>query len=451
MAKSKARVVLGLNSGTSVDGVDAVACKIVGQGLNMRVQYVGHVSRAFPTELRDRLLAVMAPAATTTEELCRLNTAVGEAFATTAEKCVRRLRLKRVDLVGSHGQTICHLPPRRGGRLSRGRKKGGETGTLQIGDAAIISARLGAPVVSGFRQADMAVGGQGAPLVPWTDYVLFRDAKRGRIVQNIGGIANLTWLPPGARPEDVIAFDCGPGNMLIDALCMHFSDGKRRFDRNGAWAAKGRVCEEVLDAMMAHPFLKRKPPKSCGREEFGESFMHELLKRFARRRLSEFDWVATATRFTATCIVRAYEQLVTMHVTRSSHSTGQSDRPYQSRDRKEAESVHREGVSKIRGRVPPLGDCLDEVILCGGGERNRLLVARLIESIDRNDVISGGGTDPMRVAVTSTDLYGIPIQAKEGLSFAMLAAARMDGMPANLPQVTGAMRRVVLGDVTDVA
>ncbi|HPF39167.1 MAG TPA: anhydro-N-acetylmuramic acid kinase [Phycisphaerae bacterium] len=398
--KHETRLVLGLNSGTSVDGVDAVACRVRGRGAAMRVEYMGHVSRAYPAALRQRLMSVMAPAATTTEELCRLNTAVGEAFAATAALAIRRLDLKRVDLIGSHGQTICHLPPSRGRQGNRG----AETGTMQIGDAAIIAERIGVSVVSGFRQADMAAGGQGAPLVPWTDYTLFRDARRTRVIQNIGGIANMTWLPAGGAADDVIAFDCGPGNMLIDALVTHFTKGRESFDRSGRRAARGRVRDDVLRAMSAHPFLKRKWPRSCGREEFGVAFAQGLLKRFAPKRIPANDWIATATRFTAVCIATAYADVM--------------------------KASARRGV----------GDRLAEVILCGGGHRNATLVRMLGEQLAAMELAAGA-------RITSTDDYGIPAQAKEGLSFAMLAVARTDGAPANLPQVTGARQGVLLGNV----
>ena len=223
-------------------------------------------------------------------------------------------------------------------------------------------------------------------------------------MQNIGGIANLTWLPAGGKAEDVIAFDCGPGNMLIDAFVAHFTKGRETFDRGGRRAAKGRVREDALRVMSAHPFLKRKWPRSCGREEFGIAFARGLLKRFAPKRIPADDWIATATRFTAVCIAKAYADVM--------------------------KASARRGV----------GDRLDEVILCGGGHRNATLVRMLGEQLATMDGAA-------RARIASTDDYGIPAQAKEGLSFAMLAVARMDGAPANLPQVTGAARGVPLGNV----
>jgi len=417
------RIVLGLNSGTSGDGVDAVACEIAGRGLQMRVRVIGHLSRRYPPALRRRLLAVMAPAETRTEEVCRLNVEVGRAFARTAMAAVDRFGLPRVDLVGSHGQTICHLPPK-GGRARQSASTvmpRAPTGSLQIGDAAIIAASLGAPVVSGFRQADLAVGGQGAPLVPWTDYALFRDARRNRVVQNLGGIANLTWLPAGCAVEDVIAFDTGPGNMLIDGLVSHFSKGQRAYDPGGRLARGGKIREALLGAMLEHPYFSELPPKSCGREAFGVVWMQGLLKRFARRRFPVEDWVATATRFSALTIAGAYTVFL---------------------------------------RSPGRNGCgVDEVILCGGGAKNKALIRELESAVTFGAEVTAGraGGKPVppssgsvpRVRFTTTSDYGIGTQAKEGVSFAMLAAARIDGVPANLPRVTGARRRVVLGQICD--
>lgn len=398
------RIVIGLNSGTSADGVDAAACAITGRGLAMRVQLLGHMHRAYPEVLRRRLLAVMAPAATRTEELCRLEVEVGHAFADAGARLVRKLGLRRVDLIGSHGQTICHLPPlppkEKAGVRVRTKKV---SATLQIGDASIIATRLNCPVVHHFRQADMAVGGQGAPLVPWTDYVLFGHSQKYRIIQNIGGIANLTYLPARGRPEDVRAFDTGPGGMVIDGLVRRFTSGQEPFDRGGVRARRGRPNPVIIRHLLKHPFLYRMFPKSCGREQFGDAWLAELVMRFARLRLSHDDWIATATFFTAFSIHMAY---LTLSIA--------TDRPY-----------------------PPA----EEIILCGGGDKNHTLVEYLRRCVTLN------GRFPVRFSMM--DDHGIPSQAKESLSFAMLAAACLDRVPANLPQVTGARRRVVLGQICD--
>lgn len=363
----------------------------------MRTRVLIHVHRRYPEELQQRILSVMAPGRTRTEEVCRLNSEVGMAFAGVAATVCRKLGKKRVDMVGSHGQTVCHLPP------GTSAAKRSACGSLQIGDPAIIAARIGAPVVANFRQADMAVGGQGAPLVPWTDYVLFRDVKRNRVIQNIGGIANLTWLPAGGGPDDVRAFDVGPGNMVIDGLVSHFSRNEERFDRGGRRAARGKPDARLEEAMSDDEYLLRPPPKSCGREQFGETWIRGLLRRHGRRMVRPDDWVSSATHAAAMDMAFSYD----LHL-------------------------------KPAGRRK-LG--IDEIILCGGGARNKTLVRWLRLYV---------GVFFENVRFCTTDDFGIPLQAKESVSFAMLAAACADRVPANLPRVTGAKRRVVLGQICDV-
>lgn len=400
------RIVIGLNSGTSADGVDAAAVAIKGRGEAMKVRCLGHVARAYPKALRERILAIMAPAATRTEELAALDVEIGREFAATGAKLIKRLSLRKVDFIGSHGQTICHLPPGRAGA-----KKNSVNATLQIGDPATIAAQLKTPVVSHFRQADMAVGGQGAPLVPWTDWILLRHSKRTRIIQNIGGIANMTYLPAGGGPESVIAFDTGPGNMLIDAFVSHFTNGKETFDRNGRRAAVG-LREGSRDSLQAirtylksHPFLSKLPPKSCGREEFGVPFMKLLLKRFGKLELSANGWISLVTTYTAVTIFMAWLR------------------------------THANATGRAKFRDV-------EFALCGGGARNSSLVGNLAAAADA----LGAGLQDHQFPTTAD--FGIPIEAKECVSFAVLAAARMDGVAANLPRVTGAKRRVVLGDIS---
>ncbi len=389
MARRRSRRIIGLMSGTSCDGVDAALIEVVGRGLRMRVRPIGHRHHRYPPRLRGKLLAAVAPASTTTEAVCALNVAVGEQFAVAADRLMQALgdAGSTIDLIGSHGQTICHLPP-------SVRKAGS---TLQIGDAAVIAARTGVAVVSDFRQADVALGGQGAPLVPWTDYVLLSHRRRSRVVQNIGGIANLTYLPAGGGPEDVIAFDTGPGNMVIDELVRRVSEGRQSYDRRGRRAARGRVDETLLARWCRDRFFARRPPKSCGREQFGAAFVDRTV-RPADLAARPDDLVATATALTTQTIVQAYRRFLPK-----------------------------------RGRAP----AVDEVIVCGGGARNTAMM----------DMFAAGLPG---IEIASVDRLGIGDQAKEPVSFAMLAAACVDGVPANLPQVTGASRPTILGRITPV-
>jgi anhydro-N-acetylmuramic acid kinase len=373
------RLVIGLMSGTSADGIDAALCRLSGSGESLRAAVVDFACTPYAPDLRAALLALFTPEAPV-GEVARMSVHLGRLFAAAALDLLRRTGLSPgdVDLIASHGQTICHLPA------------GGAT--LQIGEPAVIAELTGLPVVADFRARDMAAGGQGAPLVPYADYVLFRDPHRTRAIQNIGGIANVTLLPAGGGIGDMLAFDTGPGNMVIDALVAALSDGARRYDEDGAWAEQGRVSEELLDTLMAHPFLSRPPPKSTGREDFGAHFASELLEAARARGLSEADTIATATAFTAASIAAAYRQFITP----------------QRR--------------------------LDEVILGGGGSYNRALVRMLAARL--SDV-------PLR---THED-YGISGEAKEALAFAILGNETMCGRPANVPTATGASHAVVLGKI----
>jgi len=370
-------------SGTSCDGVDAVVVCIRGGGLAMRTRLLAHTHNAYPARLRRRLLAAMCPSATTTGEIVALHAEVGRFFAHAGREAVNRRNGGRPpDLIGSHGQTIGHLP-----HLPAG------VATLQIGEPAHIAAALGCPVVADFRQADVAVGGQGAPLVPWTDFVLFRHRRNSRALQNIGGIGNVTYLAAGGDAAEVIAFDTGPGNMVIDDLMRRVTNNRLSFDRDGRFAARGHVLEPVLARWLRHPFFARRPPKSAGREDFGRSFVERELPRLRAASSRAEDWVATATAFTTRSIADAYRRF----------------------------------LPRRHGRL-----AVDEIILCGGGAANITLRAVLANELPE-------------IPIRSIDEYGIPVQAKESLSFAMLAAACVDGVPANLPQVTGAERPAILG------
>ena len=374
--------VAGLMSGTSADGVDAAVVDVREGVVAVRAFDVF----PYPVALRREILALCRPESARLERICHINHVLGEVFAEAVVRLCRDrdIALRSVDLIGSHGQTIFHQPT--GGRY-RGRTV---RSTLQIGEPAVIAQRTGVTTVADFRPRDMAAGGQGAPLVPFADCVLFRDHRLCRAVQNIGGIANVTFLPAGGSPTDVVAFDTGPGNMVIDGVMRLLTQGKRHCDRGGVLAAKGRVDETLLKQMLRHPFLRRRPPKSTGREEFGQQYCERFYEEARQRRLSRADVVATATAFTASTIARAYHRLLP--------------------------------------RLP------DEMILSGGGAHNATLVRMLQEAL-------------AGVRIRSTDEFGIDVDAREAVAFAVLAWATVKGIPNNVPSATGADGPVVLGKI----
>ncbi len=372
-------------SGTSADGIDAAVAKISGSGRGLKARLVAHSHQPFSPKLRGQILRVCLHG--TVAEICELNFLLGEHFARAALAVIRKAKLKPRDIaaIGSHGQTIHHLPNAR------------NPSTLQIGEPAVIAERTGITTIADFRVRDMAAGGQGAPLVPYADWVLFANDKRPRIVQNIGGIGNLTFLKPGARLADVIAFDTGPGNMVIDAVVTKLSRGKKTFDLNGLWAARGKVSEKLLCEMMRHSFIRRTPPKTTGREEFGEPFVREFLSRAKKMRLVEADIVATSAAFTAASIADAYERFVFPKL----------------------------ALKSI---------CRLQVILGGGGAKNPVLREMLAERLGVGNILTH-------------DDFGISDSAKEALAFAILAHETLRGRPSNVPSATGARRAVVLGKI----
>ncbi len=374
--RMKSRLAIGLMSGTSLDGVDAALVEIQGSGLGTRVRLAARVHKAYPSSLRKRLWAVSDPGCGSTQEVCRLNVLVGEAFAQAALAVCKKARIssKKVSFIGSHGQTICHLPD--------------EHASLQIGEPAVIAERTGLLTVADFRPTDLAAGGCGAPLVPFVDFLLFRHPRLSRGLLNLGGIANLTVVPARAEPDDVLAFDTGPGNMVLDALAKHYRLGP--FDQDGKAASRGKVSIPLLSHLMQNGFIRREPPKSTGREAFGRTFANGLLTRAEKLSLPKEDVLATATAFTAQAVCYNYRRFLS--------------RP------------------------------INELIVSGGGARNRTLVNWLRVLF-------------APVPVTPTDAYGIPSQAKEALVFAVLANETLSGSPANLPRVTGARGPRVLGKV----
>jgi anhydro-N-acetylmuramic acid kinase len=369
-------------SGTSADGVDAAIVDIGPRGAHL----VAFETFPHPPDLRRRIFNLFNPAAARIDDLCHLNFVLGEVFAAAVVRLAERsgVPLTSIDLIGSHGQTVYHI--------SEGRRFGRRVirSTLQIGEPSIIAERTGITTVADFRPRDIAAGGEGAPLVPFADYILFRDRRRTRAVQNIGGIANVTYLPAAGQVGDVRAFDTGPGNMLIDRAAHLATRGRARYDAGGRMAARGRVSERLLAELLRHPYLARRPPKSTGRETFGVPFTDALWRRSRRRGLAPRDIVATVTAFTVRSIADAYRRWLPA-------------RP-------------------------------DEVILCGGGAENRTLVRWLREALH-----------PARVA--PMDEFGLDPRAKEAVSFAILAYAAVEGIPCNVPSATGAGREVVLGKV----
>ena len=373
----------GLMSGTSANGVDAAILDAGPRGIKL----LAFQTFPYPPALRRAVLDLCRPETGRVDDICHYNFVLGEVFA---EALIRLAGGNGIDLaslhvVGSHGQTIHHLPA--GRRYGRRRIRS----TLQIAEPAVIAERTGIPTVADFRPADVAAGGQGAPLVPITDFLLFAHPARTRAVQNLGGIANVTYLPAGGSEGQVLAFDTGPGNMILDRLAVRLSDGRHRCDRGGRLAAKGRVHAPLLAELMQHPYLRRRPPKSTGREEFGAALADELLARARRERIGPADLLATATAFTARSVADAYRRF--------------------------------------------LPGAVDEAILCGGGTRNPTLVKMLRKALAPAKVLA-------------TDDLGIPADAKEAVSFALLAVRTLRGQPGNVPAATGARRAAVLGTIS---
>ena len=389
----KPMVVAGVMSGTSADGVDVALVRISPGRLDAapRIKLLGHTHSPYPAKLRQAVLAAMDAACISTAELARLHWRLGEVYATAILAAEAQLGTK-AKLAGVHGQTVYHQgsPARYLGAPLRC--------TWQLGEAAEIATRTGLPVVSDFRPADMAAGGQGAPLVPMLDRVLYAHATRNRILQNLGGIANMTALPAGS--DALLAFDSGPANVVIDGAMQRLYG--KRFDRGGKLAASGLVLKAIVEESLRHPYFVQPAPKSCGREEFGGSFVDQFIAKCRRAKAQNADVIATATALTAESILQAY----------------------------------RTTVWPFLGQRAPLADTT-EYIVAGGGARNDTLMRSL-----RN------GLEPLGIEVVTSDATGIPAEAKEAVAFALLAWLRWHGLPGSVPAATGAKRSVLLGRIT---
>jgi anhydro-N-acetylmuramic acid kinase len=379
--------VLGLMSGTSADGIDVALARVTGKGKKLRAQLEDFCTVPYPSEVRRAVLRIANAGPNrilSVAEISQLNFVLGELAADAIQRACRRfsVSLKRIDLIGSHGQTVYH-------RGRRGRFLGRQAAsTLQLGEAAVIAERTGRPVVANFRPRDMAAGGQGAPLVPFVDYLLYRHPRRGRAALNIGGIANVTLIPPLASPGEVLAFDTGPGNMVVDGVIERATGGRQKFDRAGSLAARGRPREKVLRRLLRHPYFRRHPPKSAGREQFGGKYVDKVMSLL--KGASTADKARTATELTVLSIRDAFDRFV----------------------------PERMGIR--------------EVILGGGGVRNKFLVQRLCEVLPALNFIPAGE-------------LGVDEKAKEAFAFAVLAYQTWNGEPGALPSATGARHKVVLG------
>jgi anhydro-N-acetylmuramic acid kinase len=392
----KDMIVAGMMSGTSADGINVAMVRMnsgvssARRASNQQFDLLGHAEYPYPKRVREAVLSAMNASRASVADLACLNFLLGELYSDAVLATERRFRMK-ADLVGCHGQTLYHQGE---AQPFLGRKV---AATWQTGEAAIVAARVGVPVISDFRPADMAAGGKGAPLVPFLDYLLFCDARVGRIVQNIGGIANLTAIPAGAAASHVVAFDTGPGNMVMDAVTEKLFG--KPFDRGGKIAASGKVLDKVVRAILRREFFRERPPKTAGREEFGREFVLEFLRSCGRCRKQ--DVVATATALTAKSIANAVRQFV------------------------------------LRNSRSPQKSGFQELILSGGGAKNRALVTMLTSELA-----------PLGLRLRFTDEFGLPSAAKEAVAFAVLAYETWHRRPSNIPSATGAKRAAVLGKIS---
>jgi anhydro-N-acetylmuramic acid kinase len=388
--RSRSQYALGMMSGTSADGIDVALARISEAPPNLSAQLKGFYAVAYPRQVREEILRIANIGASNSAQISQLNFALGELFARAALAACRKFHIapRKIAVIGSHGQSIYHQ-----GRPSKFSGVGNIASTMQIGEPSIIAARTGVTTIADFRPADMAAGGQGAPLVPFVDYALFRDAKLGRVALNIGGIANATVIPAAAKSSACFAFDSGPGNMVIDALVRNFTRGRETFDRDARHALAGKSIPRLLDEILSDPYLRIKPPKSAGREQFGEAFAARIVRWGKAHRATPDDLIRTVTLFTPLSI---------------------------------ADAIHRFIFPRAK---------IHELIVSGGGTRNPLIMAQLAASLPG-------------VTVRTSDEFGVPSAAKEAFAFAILAYEAFHGRTNNLPSATGARRPAILGKVS---
>jgi anhydro-N-acetylmuramic acid kinase len=416
--KHKPLLVLGLMSGTSADGIDIALTKISGAPPTHNAKLLNHTSVDFPPQVRNEILRIAEQSPVSAGDLSQLNFRLGEIYADAALTACKRFGVSpnKIAILGNHGQTIFHQgqPVQYLGRPT--------ASTLQIGDGSVIAARTGITTISDFRPADIALGGQGAPLVPYADYLLYRHPKLGRVSLNLGGIANITVLPAGCKPFQVFAFDTGPANILIDALVQHFTRGRRRFDKDAKLAQSGRAAPALVDELMHDPYLAQKPPKSTGREYYGTAYVKQLLAAGRHHHIRPADLVRAVTVFTALSIIDALHRFV----------------------------------------LP--SNKIDQLIVSGGGAKNPLIMAQLEAVLARHSHVGAPPAAPRArklpasnklngfssgsIQIVPSDELGVPTAAKEAFAFALMAYETFHRRPSNLPSATGASGPAILGKIS---
>lgn len=385
------RHVVGMMSGTSVDGVDAALVEISGTDSEPKVKLLAFENKPYPPQVREKIFSLFTPANATVDKVGYMNFLLGEIYAKSALSVIEKagMKLEEIDVIGSHGQTIWHAP------IPESPDGIPVAYTVQIGEGSVIAERTGILTVSDFRVADMAAGGQGAPLVPFSEYLLYRREKETILLQNIGGIGNMTVMPAGAKPRDVFAFDTGPGNMIIDAVISAVTGGEKTYDAGGETAAKGKVCNALLDILKEEPYYRQPLPKTTGREHFGVQYTEKILSWWKENPIPVEDLLATVTDLTAYSIADAYERYV---------------------------------LPKYRA---------SEIIVGGGGSYNATLLRFMKERFA-----------PHGVAVRTQEDLGLSSDAKEAVAFALMADCCMRGKANTLPSVTGAEHPAVMGKIS---
>ncbi len=387
LMEKPSRLVIGLMSGTSADGVDAALCRITGHGTSTKVEQLGFVFDPFDTQVREEILRLAGGKEATAADFCRINFLLGRLYAETSLRLCRECGVepKDIDLIGSHGQTLWHIPQPETylGQTFRS--------TLQLGECSVLTETFGCPVVGDFRVRDVAAGGLGAPLVPYSEYLIYRSETKCIALQNIGGIGNITCLPPACKPEEVFAFDTGPGNMVMDAVYGAITHGEKRFDEGGVFAAKGQVHQPLLNLMMDDEYVRRQPPKTTGREYYGPAYVERIMAEAKAQHLTDEDLMATVTAFTAATIAYSVEHFFP---------------------------------------VKP-----DELIIGGGGSMNITLLKDIAAAL------------PACKVMTNEQL-GYDSNAKEAVAFAVLANEALFAGCNNMPSVTGATKGVVMGKIS---